>query len=58
LEVGRLPSLAGARPNPNATLLGHLGASRMCLAAAFVVTVVLGVPLGLTSRAVREIVDP
>ena len=45
----------------NATLLGHLGASLLRLAAAFVVTVALGVPLGLfmgMSRTVREMVDP
>jgi hypothetical protein len=58
LGLGRLPPLVGARPNPNATLLGYLGPSLMCLAAAFVVTAVLGVPLDLTSRAVREIIDP
>jgi taurine transport system permease protein len=45
----------------NATLLGHATASLMRLAAAFVVAVVVGVPLGLvmgTGPAAREIVDP
>jgi len=44
-----------------ATLLGHLGASALRLAVAFVVTVGIGVPLGLvmgSSRAVREVIDP
>lgn len=54
-------ALAATSGFANATLLGHLVASLLRLGAAFVVTVVLGVPLGLlmgTSRSVHEVVDP
>ena len=44
-----------------ATLFGHLAASTLRLAVAFVVTVGIGVPLGLfmgSSRAVCEVISP